>query len=149
MPTSSRFVLATHILASLAMTGGTPLRSQDLAFSMNTNASFVRSLLSRLQAAGLTSSQLGFGGGAILAKPPAEITLQAVYKAVEDEAIFALHRQEPNQSCVVGRNIQAAIRPTLDLASHALEDELASVTIFEIAERVARLGKITLPWKGC
>ncbi len=149
MPTSTRFVLATHILASLAMTDGTPLRSEDLAFSVNTNASFVRSLLSRLQAAGLTNSQLGTGGGSILAKPAAEITLRTVYQAVEDGTVFAFHRQEPNESCVVGKNIQAAIRPALDRASRALEDELASVTIFDIAQEVAHLAKIKLPWKNC
>ena len=149
LPTSTRFVLAIHVLTSLAVTAGKPMRSEDLAFSVNTNATFIRSLLSRLQEAGLTTSQLGLGGGALLAKPPDEIRLLEVYHAVENGEVFALHRQGPNEACVVGRNIQAAIRPVLDEATDALEGQLASTTIADVANEVARLGKFTIPWQGC
>jgi Rrf2 family protein len=146
---STRFVLSIHVLTSLAVTGGKPMRSEDLAFSVNTNATFIRSLLSRLQEAGLTTSQLGVGGGALLAKPPEEIRLLEVYRAVENGEVFALHRQGPNEACVVGSNIQAAIRPVLEEATDALEGRLASTTIAEVANEVARLGHFTIPWQGC
>ena len=149
LPTSTRFVLSIHVLTSLAVTAGKPMRSEDLAFSVNTNATFIRSLLSRLQEAGLTTSQLGVGGGALLAKPPEEIRLLEVYRAVENGEVFALHRQGPNEACVVGRNIQAAIRPVLDEATDALEGQLASTTIADVANEVARLGQFTIPWQGC
>ena len=110
MAMSTRFVLAIHVLTSLAITDGKPMRSEDLAFSVQTNATFIRSLLSRLQKAGLTTSQLGTGGGALLAKPSAKIRLLDVYRAVEDGEVFAFHRQGPNESCVVGKNIQQAIQ---------------------------------------
>jgi Rrf2 family protein len=149
LSTSTRFVLAIHVLTSLAVTAGKPMRSEDLAFSVNTNATFIRSLLSRLQEAGLTTSQLGVGGGALLAKPPEEIRLLEVYRAVENGEVFALHRQGPNEACAVGRNIQAAIRPVLEEATEALEGRLASTTIAEVANEVARLGQFTIPWQGC
>lgn len=149
MATSTRFVVAIHVLTSLAITGGKPMRSEDLAFSVNTNATSIRSLLSRLQEAGLTTSQLGNGGGALLAKPAEAIRLLDVFHAVEEREIFAFHRQGPNESCVVGKNIQRAIRPALDGATAALEAQLASVTISEVAADVARLGKFSIPWKGC
>ena len=149
LPTSTRFVLSIHVLTSLAVTAGKPMRSEDLAFSVNTNATFIRSLLSRLQEAGLTTSQLGVGGGALLAKPAEEIRLLEVYRAVENGEVFALHRQGPNEACVVGRNIQAAIRPVLDEATDAMEGQLASTTIADVANEVARLGQFTIPWQGC
>jgi Rrf2 family protein len=149
LSTSTRFVLAIHVLTSMAVTPGKPMRSEDLAFSVNTNATFIRSLLSRLQEAGLTTSQLGVGGGALLAKPPEEIRLLEVYRAVENGEVFALHRQGPNEACVVGRNIQAAISPVLNAATNALEGELASTTIADVASEVARLGQFTIPWQGC
>jgi DNA-binding IscR family transcriptional regulator len=99
--------------------------------------------------AGLTMSQLGTGGGALLAKPAEKIRLLDVYRAVEDGEIFAYHRNGPNESCVVGKNIQAAIRPSLDRAKKALEEQLASVTIADVAADVARRGKFTIPWNGC
>jgi len=145
MPTSTRFAVATHTLAALAVSGGKPMRSEDLAFSANTNAVVIRGLLSRLIDAGLTTSQLGAGGGALLAKPAEQIRLLDVYQAVENTELFALHRTPPCESCAVGGNILEAMQPSLDRARLALESELAKVTVADIASEVARLGKFTIP----
>ncbi len=145
MPTSTRFAVAVHTLAALAVSGGKPLRSEDLANSVNTGPVVVRGLLSRLADAGLTKSQLGAGGGALLAKPAGRIRLLDVYQAVEDTELFSLHRTPPRADCLVGGNIQEAMRPALERARKALEAELAKVTIADIAVEVARLGKFALP----
>ncbi|MDN7177200.1 Rrf2 family transcriptional regulator [Caballeronia sp. SEWSISQ10-4 2] len=145
MPTSTRFAVAIHTLAALAVSDHKPMRSEDLAYSANTNAVVIRGLLSRLIEAGLTTSQLGAGGGAMLAKPAAQIRLLDVYEAVEDTELFTLHRTPPCATCVVGGNIQAAMGPALNRARTALENELAGVTIADIAAEVARLGKFTMP----
>ncbi|WAC27115.1 Rrf2 family transcriptional regulator [Ancylobacter sp. SL191] len=145
MPTSTRFAVAVHVLTALAVSGGKPLRSEDLAYSANTGAVVVRGLLSRLSNAGLTRSQLGAGGGALLAKPAEKIRLLDVYEAVEDTELFSMHRTPPCENCAVGGNILEAIRPSLSRARQALEDELASTTIADIAAEVARLGKFSIP----
>jgi Rrf2 family protein len=148
MPTSTRFAVAVHTLAALAMSGGKPLRSEDLANSVNTGPVVIRSLLSRLSGAGLTKSQLGSGGGALLAKPARKIRLLDVYVAVEDTELFSLHRVPPNADCPVGGTIQEAMRPVLEQARKALEAELSKVTIADIAVKIARLGKLARPGKG-
>ena len=145
MPTSTRFAVAVHTLAALAVSDGKPMRSEDLAYSANTSPVVIRSLLSRLSEAGLTRSQLGTGGGALLAKPAAKIRLLDVYEAVEDTELFSLHRTPPCESCAVGGNILEAMEPTLMRARKALENELAKVTIAAIAAEVARLGKFSIP----
>ncbi|OYW62035.1 MAG: transcriptional regulator [Rhizobiales bacterium 24-66-13] len=145
MPTSTRFVVAVHVLTALAVSDGKPLRSEDLAYSANTGAVVIRGLLSRLNDAGLTRSQLGAGGGALLAKPAEKIRLLDVYEAVEDTELFSMHRTPPCESCAVGGNILEAIRPTLSRARKALEDELGKTTIADIAAEVARLGKFSIP----
>ncbi|WP_124377847.1 Rrf2 family transcriptional regulator [Pseudomonas synxantha] len=145
MPTSTRFVVAVHTLTALAVSDGKPLRSEDLAYSANTGAVVIRGLLSRLSAVGLTRSQLGAGGGTLLAKPAGEIRLLDIYEAVEDTELFSLHRVPPCKKCAVGSNIIEALQPALDRARAALEDELAKVTIADIAADVARLGKFSLP----
>ena len=145
MPTSSRFVVAVHALAALAVSGDKPLRSEDLALSANTGAVVIRGLMSRLAEAGLTRSQLGQGGGALLAKPAEAIRLLDVYEAVEDTTLFAFHRLAPCADCAVGRNIVPALQPALDRAKAAMEAELALVTIADIARDVARLGKFEMP----
>jgi len=145
MPTSTRFAVAIHTLAALAVGDGSPMRSEDLAYSANTNAVVIRGLLSRLSAANLTVSQLGSGGGAMLARPAGKIRLLDVYRAVEDTELFSLHRTPPCKSCAVGGNIQEAMRPALERARAAMESELAKVTVADIAGEVARLGKFSIP----
>lgn len=147
MPTSTRFAVAVHTLAAIAVSGGKPMRSEDLAYSANTSAVVIRSLLSRLNQAKLTTSQLGAGGGALLARPAAKIKLLDVYQAVEDPELFSVHRTPPCESCAVGGNILAAIQPSLDRARRALEAELAKVSVADIAQEVARLGKFSIPLK--
>lgn len=145
MPTSTRFVVAVHILTGLAVSGGKPMRSEDLAYSANTSAVVIRGLLSRLAEAGLTKSQLGTGGGTMLQKPAGEIRLLDVYEAVEDTELFSLHRTPPCESCAVGGNIIAALQPALARARGALEQELASITIADVAADVAKLGNFSIP----
>ena len=145
MPTSTRFAVAVHTLTALAVSGGKPMRSEDIAYSANTSPVVIRGLLSRLSDAGLTRSQLGAGGGTMLARPAKKIRLLDVYEAVEDTALFSLHRTPPCADCAVGGNILAAMQPTLMRARKGLETELARVTIADIATEVARLGKFTAP----
>lgn len=137
MASNSRFVVAVHALAALAINAGRPVRSEDLAFSANTNATVIRALLSRLAEAGLTTAQLGAGGGALLARPAQEIRLLDVYRAVEDSEFFAMHRSRPSDICVVGRSIQDVLRPVLGTAQSALEAELAKVSVADIASEIA------------
>jgi len=145
MPTSSRFAVAIHTLVSIEVMGGKPVRSEDVAYSANTGAAVIRRLLSMLSDAGLTTSQLGAGGGALLAKPAEHICLLDVYRAVEDTEMFTLHRTPPCENCAVGGNIQQAIAPALARAQSALEAELAKVTIADMAAEVARIGKFSIP----
>jgi len=133
------------MLSALAVSDGGPLRSEDLAYSVNTGPVVIRALLSRLNDAGLTRSQLGAGGGALLARPAKNIRLLDVYEAVEETELFSLHRTPPCENCAVGGNILEAMQPTLMRARKALEGELAKVTIADIAAEVARIGKFSIP----
>jgi Rrf2 family protein len=132
MTMSSRFAVAVHILTLIEQSGGEPVTSEYIAGSVNTNPAVVRRLLQSLARAGLTRAQLGTGGGALLARPAEAITLLDVYRAVEDDELFAMHRDEPNPACPVGRNIQASLRGTMDAATRALEAELARRTIADM-----------------
>jgi Rrf2 family protein len=145
VPTSSRLVLATHVLAGLALARGTPVSSEALARSVNTNPAFVRRLLGALAKAGLAESQMGPSGGALLARPAEKITLLNVYRAVDDQNLFALHHHGPNPKCPIGRNITPILEAEIAEAANALERSLAGTTIADIASRIeARVGRATL-----
>jgi len=134
--TSSRFVVAVHVLTLLETEGGRPVTSAYIAGSVNTNPGVIRRLISMLAQAGMVRSQLGAGGGAMLAKPAEKIRLLDIYQAVEAPDVFALHRSPPNPKCPVGKHIQPALASVLGRAERALEDQLGDVTVADMARSV-------------
>ncbi|MGC4060831.1 MAG: Rrf2 family transcriptional regulator [Aquabacterium sp.] len=142
MSTSSRFAVAVHILSGLTMHEGEPLASDVVAKSASTNPAVIRRLVSMLNEAGFSRSVLGQGGGAVLAKPAKEITLLDVFRAVETEDLFALHRETPDQECVVGRYIQPTLQRTLDKALSAMAAELNKVTIADVVRDIKKMDKL-------
>jgi Rrf2 family protein len=139
MPTSTP--VAVHILAILAVHDGEPVRSETLATSVCTNPAVIRRLLCKLADAGLTSSQLGYGGGTMLAIPASHITLLDVFHLVEDPNVFEMHRTTPNENCPIGRNIQEILMRSTTKAQQALENELAKTTIAQVSKEIQKLVK--------
>lgn len=139
---NTRFAVATHILTFLAYQAGEPATSELIAASVNTNPTFIRRLLTQLAKAGLTTSQLGAGGGALLVHPPSKISLLDVYRAIDEEQqVFALH-ESPNPKCPVGRNIDAVLKGRMLEAERALQAQLAKTTIADLAADIAERNKV-------
>lgn len=130
--------MAVHILTLLASKEGEPASSEWIAASVNTNPAVIRRLLGQMSKAGLTSAQLGAGGGALLARDPRRVTLDDVYRAVDDLGeVIPIHSQ-PNPKCPVGRNIDAVLREKLERAERALHAELASTSIADLYSAIER-----------
>ena len=138
---NTRFAVAVHILTFLETQAGEPATSELIASSVNTNASLIRRLLSGLARAGLTTSQMGTGGGALLARPADAITLLDVYRGVDaDRDVIPIH-SSPNPKCPVGRNIQVVLEGRVAAAERALERELSRTSIADLANDVTRREK--------
>lgn len=135
---NTRFAVAVHVLTLIEQARGAPVTSESLAASIDTHPSLVRRLLSHLARAGLTTAQLGAGGGALLARPAAAITLLDVYRAVGDDRDVLPVHPTPSPRCLVGRNIQAALSDRFDAATRALEAELGRTTIADVLRDVLR-----------
>lgn len=134
---NTRLAVAAHILTFLHALEGKPVTSELLAASINTNPSLVRRLLMQLGQAGLTRSQMGAGGGTLLARPADRITLLDVLRALGEEGtVFPLH-PSPNLACPVGRNIGAALSARVLPVQQAMEAELGRTTIAQLAAEVA------------
>src|SRR6266571_9237972 len=134
---NSHFALATHVVTALAVRGdGPPVTSTDLAQSVNTNPSFLRTLLGQLREAGLIEVALGKGGGARLARSASKLTLADVYHAVERQPPARLHRCEPNRSCIVGRNILPVLQGVVHDVEAAALGRLEGVTVARLADQV-------------
>lgn len=110
-----------------------------MAGSVNTNPVVIRRILGQLKKAGIVEVRAA-AGGTYLRRAPADISLLDVYRAVEvvDNDLFSIHNK-PNPKCPVGRNIQAALDDTLHRAQAALEQQLAGVSVAQVASGMGEL----------
>ena len=135
MASSSLFAVAVHILALLAMEEG-PLTSKHISQSVNTHAVVIRRILGALSRGGLVNTQLGTDGGSSLARAPEQITLYAVYRAVDQGDLFALHRNPPNPECHCGRSIQPVLLKVFGQTGDAVREALNKVTILDVVNEI-------------
>jgi Rrf2 family protein len=137
MPTSSRFAVAVHVLTLMAWANNEPLKSEQIARSVNTNPVVIRRILCALARAQIVVSQTGAAGGSRLARRPGQITLLDVYRAVEaGGSIFALHRQPPNRRCPIGMNIETVLVDILEEIESAVGRALSKITLENVLRSV-------------
>lgn len=137
MQISSRFTLAVHILACIAVIKNIKITSNFLAGSTNINPVIVRKLLGQLKNAKLVDVARGTGG-ATLAKPADEISFLDIYRAVEcveHGELFHFH-EKPNEKCPIGRNIHEVLDGRLEQVQQAMERELASISLQDVQEEI-------------
>lgn len=125
MQRSSRFYMAVHIAALLAAARPRSVTSERLAAELGAHPAFVRRILLRLAAAGLTRGVMGRNGGAILKRAPRKITLLDIHDAVESRGVFAAATAEGLDAAA----IPAAFSTQARAAEQAMYDALAQITL--------------------
>lgn len=132
MLSNSRFAMAVHLLCALAWNKGRLVGSQDLAFSVGTNPSFLRGLISDLREAGLVETRQGKGGGSTLARPAGSITLHDVYLATETRPALKVHVPDCESPCLVARNMEQLLNSVNERLEETLEAELKRKTVADL-----------------
>ena len=130
-----RFQLAVHALVLIDV-WDRPTSSSVITYSIDTNPTVVRRVMSGLESAGLVESKLGPGGGFSLARGPSDITLLDVYDAVEAGPAFKPYHDHTVDACPVGGRVSDVLDAVLDDAVAALRRELAAVTVADLVEDV-------------
>lgn len=124
-----------------------PMTSDEIAGMLGTNPALVRRTLAGLREGGYVVSERGHGGGWMLGKPLAEMTLRNVYDAVGSPDIFALGLADDQPQCLVEQAVNTALRQTLDEARALLLRRFSEIRVSDLrddfAARAAALG-ITL-----
>lgn len=133
MRANTQFAIAIHILTLLALADDTLVTSAVMASSVNTNSAFLRRILGDLSRAGVVESQPGVSGGWRLRRPPEEISLRAIFRAVDEGHLLAMHH-DPNPNCPVGAVIQSTLETYFGEAETAFERTLASRTLAQVVE---------------
>jgi Rrf2 family protein len=132
MAANTRFATGVHTLVILAADQAVLQTSEEIAKKLNTNPVVIRRVLSLLQQAGLIESQKGPSGGSRLAKPAKAIQLGEVYRALEPNPIFHAPSGTSGKA-------NAALAKIFAGAQQALEAELDSTSLAQLAKKTARL----------
>lgn len=131
MSASTRFAVAIHTAGMLALTRDCPVPSEAVARSVCTNAVVVRRVIGMLARHGLVTVQKGQGGGATLARPPEQITLDEIFRAVEQGPLFRMGAAVKTHGCPVARHVAPVIT---EIISHAERTMLAGLHTFTLAD---------------
>jgi len=137
----TRFPTALHIVVTVAVNEAAGVRTTSpvLAEALNTNASFVRKLVSTLTKAGILASKDGSGGGIGLARKSEKIQLIEIYNAIlPDQRSWAAREKIPSL-CAVTRNIGTISDQLGEHADAAVARVLGGVSIADCVAKIAEL----------
>jgi Rrf2 family protein len=82
--TTAKADYAVRAAVELASVGkGEPVKADDIAEAQSIPLNFLENILAELRRAGIVESRRGAAGGYLLARPPEEISLADVIRAVE------------------------------------------------------------------
>lgn len=126
--------MAVHIMTALAYLAE-KASSEVLAQTVNTNPVVVRRILGDLNRAGLIHAERGKNGGFTLARPPKQISLLDIYRAVMDEQeLMSLHENPENRKCPVSCKVRGTLAAHLQKAQSVYERELEKVMLADIEQ---------------
>ncbi len=126
----TQFSSAIHTLI-LISEAAPPMNSEEIAGSVGTNASYIRKLTARLKKAGIIESRQGISGFSLV-EDSKSLSLFDIYKAVtgnDKVHIFDFH-QNPNDACIVGKNIKPVLGDMFRSMEVEIERMLKSTTLF-------------------
>jgi Rrf2 family protein len=136
MPISSCFALAAHALAVLVHEGERGATSDFIAQSASTHPARVRRVLAPLGRQGIVRGKEGSGGGYVLARDPASITLEEIFQAVESGPVFPVHPKAPSEDCPVGAQIIPALEELQTDVNGAVREVLGERSLAWFVDRI-------------
>lgn len=132
---NSNFTLAIHSLTYLALQPGRMSTSDAISESASVHPVRIRKVLSLLKKHGFIKSKEGTGGGFIFVLDLSEINLWNIYK-ITSEGALQPKCPKPNESCVVGANMQTVLFNVFLGAEEHLGEYLMHYTIKDIVDLI-------------
>jgi DNA-binding IscR family transcriptional regulator len=141
MQIGTKFSVSIHILLSVEVfKNDYKVTSDFIASSVNTNPVVIRKLMSLLRKAELIEIAQGTGG-IELTRPPVQITLQDIYKAVEPQTnLFKIHK-DTAPGCPVGGKIENLLSPYFFKLQSSFMGDLNNVTLADMLSSLEELHK--------
>lgn len=139
-----RFAIAVHALVILATTPETTT-SGFLAGSVNTDASCLRRVMVTLARAGLVDAMEGRDGGYRLARPPDEVTLADIYRAVSEAPVLRPNPAAANPRCPISVAMVPAFAEIAADAESRFQEALVQRTLADLASHLELAARLPSP----
>jgi Rrf2 family protein len=140
MKRDSRLSFALHALLHMAEQPGVTMTSTEMAAYSGTHPVVVRQTFAGLREAGIVSSRKGRGGGWQLARPPAEVTLEQVQRALNERVVDVSSEDVAgHEGCLVQQVVHSALDDAVAEANRVLDRHLVSITLADLAADVQEL----------
>jgi DNA-binding IscR family transcriptional regulator len=137
MPANTRFAVAIHTAGMLALAEKLRLSSETIAQSVSTNPVVVRRVISLLAKHGLVEVRKGQAGGAALSRPPGQITLDELYRAVELQPLMSVPKTPADGSkCQVARFVGPVLTEFFANAESGFLERLSRFTLADVLAAV-------------
>lgn len=135
MKITSSIEYATRLMVQLARVHGEqPLSAEKLSKSENVPADYVNQLLLRLKRAGLVESRRGSGGGYTLSRPPSEVKLGDVLRAVEGRIFENVCEKYSADASDCRHQDHCGISPVWQKLGALIEDYFDGITLDTLTE---------------
>lgn len=128
MRRDSRLSGVLHVLLHIAEHDG-PVTSDVLAKAMGTNPVVIRRIMAGLREHGYVRSEKGHGGGWVLARDLAKVTLRDVYDALGRPAVFAMANRTEAPGCLVEQAVNSALDGAFRDAEALLLARLSKISL--------------------
>lgn len=133
----SRLSGVLHVLLHMAVSEA-PATSEALARAMQTHPVVVRRLMAGLRDAGFVASAKGHGGGWVLCRPLADMTLGDVHVALGAPPLLAVGHRDEAPACLVEQAVNQALGAAYEEAEALLVKRLHTVTLAALASDFQR-----------
>lgn len=135
MKRNERLSVALHVLLHMSERHDRPMTSEEMAACIGTNPVVIRRTFAGLREAGIVTSVKGHGGGWRLARPPAEVSLAEIQRAL-GERVVSVGADEPPPQCLLLRSVVRSLDDAVREAELVLERRLATLTLADLAADV-------------
>jgi len=132
---SGKFAINVHILTLMTRYPQQFLSSDFIAGSININPVLVRKEVANLKKHNIVESREGKFGGTRLAKPAAEITLEAIYNITFDCVSLGYAKNDPNPECPVGKKINDNLDNLYKGINEKICCQLKDITLINFSEQ--------------
>lgn len=137
MPANLKFAVAIHTAGMIALADKIRVTSETIARSVSTNPVVVRRVISLLAKHGLVEVRKGQAGGAALTRPPGDITLEEIYRAVEPPPIMTVPKTAPDSGdCPVARFLAPVLTEFFANAECGYVERLSRFTLADVLAAV-------------